>query len=570
MVREFPAVNWNHRAVRTALVCCGCVGVFAFAVLIRLSSCYESFWIDELHSAWVIADQFVDVGRRAALGNQMPVYFWGLWWWQWCWGDQEIALRITSVLTIAIAAACLTLIVQRQTKSLVCGIASGVFLAVESNALFFGTELRPYALIVLVSTLALAAFLALWNETSVRRWRFQWMLTICLALGVQFQPTSFGVLLCLPATLFAVSLWRRRSWTPQFSVAIVVQAITVAAVLMWAWQFTLHSSWQSRSNWSVFAVPTWIGPYWRIWPWWSAIFIPMSLATVVRLITRHRTQRSFGIAVLLVGLTMGITFVYWLVAYLNWVPLWHRRYFIAVLPWLAAVPGLALSGFDETLRRFFFRSDATTGRLATKDTGRWRLVHAAGRKAVVAIGPLAMATFFVVMLMHQQGTWERFLQLPNPMVTRGENWRQALQWLEEQVPEGDLVFIDSGLIEANEYLDGVWVMGSQEQPVVAREYLEYPMRGPYRPNRPLLENTEPINRSLLFPLGVLGLGGETVERVWIVSRRNMRSMKAALKRSIRRTGPFDYYGVRVTNFGNVSIAEIPKLKKPKRSGWFIF
>ena len=44
--------------------------VFAVAVIFRVPSCHESFWIDELHSAWVVADGFADVSSRAAIGSQ--------------------------------------------------------------------------------------------------------------------------------------------------------------------------------------------------------------------------------------------------------------------------------------------------------------------------------------------------------------------------------------------------------------------------------------------------------------------------------------------------------------------
>ncbi len=56
----------------------------------------ESLWLDELHSAWCLEDQGQQLARRAAMGNQLPIYFWGLRFVSETFGQSEIVLRSVS------------------------------------------------------------------------------------------------------------------------------------------------------------------------------------------------------------------------------------------------------------------------------------------------------------------------------------------------------------------------------------------------------------------------------------------------------------------------------------------
>ena len=72
----------NHSStarINRALVACI---VFLIACGLRIPSCYESLWLDELHSAWAVWDGLGEVATRAELGNQTPFYFFGLWLWK--------------------------------------------------------------------------------------------------------------------------------------------------------------------------------------------------------------------------------------------------------------------------------------------------------------------------------------------------------------------------------------------------------------------------------------------------------------------------------------------------------
>lgn len=82
----------NNRLVTWACA----LAVAIVAVVLRIPYCYESFWIDELHTAWAVWAEFDKVTDRAAAGNQTPLYFHGVWLWKAVFGPSEFALRMSS------------------------------------------------------------------------------------------------------------------------------------------------------------------------------------------------------------------------------------------------------------------------------------------------------------------------------------------------------------------------------------------------------------------------------------------------------------------------------------------
>ena len=135
--------------------------VFAIAIALRMPSCYESFWLDELHSAWTVWDDLSAVTSRAEAGHQSPLYYQGLWLWKQLAGSSELGMRLSSVLATALSCVVLTIGVARWSGVLSAGITAGMVLAIERNAIFFGTEIRPYAWILLLASIAQVCLLNL-------------------------------------------------------------------------------------------------------------------------------------------------------------------------------------------------------------------------------------------------------------------------------------------------------------------------------------------------------------------------------------------------------------------------
>lgn len=432
--------------------------VFAVAVAARVPSCYESFWVDELHTAWSVWDRFGDVGPRATLGHQSPFYFQGLWLWKQVVGGSEVALRLSSVLAVAAASAILTFDVTRWTRSLAAGVVAGMILAIESNSLFFGTELRPYAVVILFSTVAVTRFVNLSSLPS--RDRSNWpILIVSILLALLAQPTSVGVLAWLPATLLAGWLVRdpKRTLRMTRDDAILLTCGVIVAFVLW--KTTLQPTWTNKQAWASFASADSLWRLWNAWPWTWLALVPMAITSVV-LLNRAIKKRPLaspggieGVTITLAMIAILSTSVYWLAAWCEWLPIWHRRYYVAGLPILACVVGGAIG------------TVARSGHRASRMTA----------------GVTAAAILFA--LIYQQGTLGKFTGYPVALVRRNENWRSAVAWIEQQAETRRvLIYVDSGLIEGR-YLtqDGQRssVLPATLPNVEHVKYLTFPVRGPY-------------------------------------------------------------------------------------------
>ncbi len=448
--------------------------VFAAAVCLRISSCYESLWLDELHSAWTVWGDLSDVASRADQGHQSPFYFLGLWCWKQAFGGSELALRMSSVLAVAIGCVVLTVGVSRWGNSVIAGFASGMVLAIESNSIFFGTELRPYAFVILFASIAGVCFLRLVSANS-RHDDPRTLITFVVAilLAVLSQPTAAGVLAWLPMSLVFVWAVRDRQQLLKFSLLDGLLATTTVATGLALWSMTLGESWQQRSNWASFAKATRVEQIWETWDWTWLVIAPLALLSIAAIVAQypsspHRSSpvrrspiRDSWVPTLCLALAgVAATSLFWVVSRTDLVPVWHRRYFIAVLPLLAIVVGGSIGGMATTLRPS--RIQAMLLSLA--------------------------AAAIVVGLAHHQGTLRRLTHshYPVALVSRGENWRDAIAWVRTNAGPDDVVYVESGLIE--DAWIAPYLFHVTRQPEELTGYHRFPVSGPYEIGRPIFAN----------------------------------------------------------------------------------
>ncbi|MGV3485856.1 MAG: hypothetical protein ACO1RT_15670, partial [Planctomycetaceae bacterium] len=329
--------------------------VFVVAAAVRLPSCYESLWLDELHSAWAVWGSFAEVASRAAAGNQTPPYFWMLWLWKECVGGSELSLRLPGVIAISLAAATLTVGVSRTRGSLVGGLAAGLVLALESNSLFYGTECRPFAAIVFLA--AGACWLA--QKPGGKHLQDHFPLIAITIAAAMVQPTSIGVLAWLLVARFGFAALRttaapspvmqevaphRRNHLAAMGLAVVVLA--VAAV--WLGGDVMRNAWQHRTQWQEMGRADSLRQIWRAWPWGSLVLLPAILMVSMKACARLQ-RKPTATEIEIPSNTMpwwvfalsvfAAVLMFWSASALGIAPVFHRRYFVACLPLLAWVSG---------------------------------------------------------------------------------------------------------------------------------------------------------------------------------------------------------------------------------------
>ena len=224
------------------------------ALLTFLACCYEVtrpvLWRDEL-SSWSFASRpvpelvsSVHHSDASALGYYLLLHYWMA-----VSGQSVLAMRVPSVLAMAGAAACVTL-VGRRLAGQRAGLIAGLLFALVPSVSRFGQEVRFYALEVLLATLATLLLQRAMERPSVPRWA-----------GYALCVTALGYLdlvaLCLLAAHVAVVglRWqsgrdRRLLW---FGAAAGVSlAACLPLVLVGLGQASLQVAWVTRPDLSLY------------------------------------------------------------------------------------------------------------------------------------------------------------------------------------------------------------------------------------------------------------------------------------------------------------------------------
>ncbi len=532
--------------------------VFALAVSLRVPSCYESFWLDELHTAWAIWGDFGEVSERAAVGNQTPLYFQLMWLWKQLAGESEVALRLSSVLAVSLAAALLVIAVSQTTGRLAGGVISGVVLAVESNAIFFGTELRSYAWVILLAVIATWMSVESIREgPSNRSGVLRLVFVVAACFAVLLHPTAMVTLGLLAVATFAVALlsWRTqadRRW--QFQRLDLISLAILIASLIALFNSSLTNSWDNRDNWRAFGSTHTPWQLWTIWPWTAIAILPLGIGAI----TGWRTSsREIVAALLPMFVALTATAIFFGASHFDLVPLWHRRYFIAALPMLAWTAG-AMPMLGLSVR------------------WTWRNASLVSLIAVAIVGAL----------MREQGTAASLRAGNTRLAVRGEDWRGAIAYVRERhirraelngFPGTNSIWLDTDLIEARvlDYggeVDFVTYTGNSKEEegrafAVGYFYFRFPVQGPYQLSAEVTATTPKAKNSVWynrqFIESTLSLHREG-DALWIISRGRSKATMQRWCESIWLTqlSEPEYH-----QFGRIWVVKIPEPPVQKMKAW---
>ena len=353
------------------------------------------------------------------------------------------------------------------------------------------------------------------------------LLAALVAAGL-LQPTSLGVL-GLPPLLLSL---RRRFVVPLLATMATMATMALVAAILWL--MILGEVWRRREQWSGFASAGSIRDAWQIWDW-----LPLVVAPAAVWMLAGSVRGRIWVWVVIV---LGSTLAYWGASYFGGVPVWHRRYLIAVLPFFSVISGEAVAA-----------------------VGRRSRAYRGGRLLVVlaAVGLPAGVAWY-------QGTladvWSR-----SPVVRRGEDWRGASAWLGERLDAGERVYLMSGLIEAPRYLERGW-RPREETTSEELEYLRFPLLGPYRLGgsvTPHAVTPHPVRGDATFATDWLdpavrgeaeegaGRVGET-SAVYLVARLPAGHLGKWFEAVAETIDPrFALEEIEIRGFGGVSVARLP-------------
>lgn len=218
---------------------------FSLVLLLALALRYqtilsESLWLDELHTSWVVGGPLADVQTRAAEGNQPPLFFWITWAFQQVVGENELTLRMVSVISSAALIVLAGSVVFYHSKSIFGSILTAAIIGLGDPFLCYGTEARPYGLLQLLSLLQIICY---WRSLqhltknveapSTQSWRHATVDLSCFVLTswMLIYTHYSAALIAVPELLFA-SMWLVARGAPiNFGRIIFTVGITVIGCL---------------------------------------------------------------------------------------------------------------------------------------------------------------------------------------------------------------------------------------------------------------------------------------------------------------------------------------------------
>jgi mannosyltransferase len=183
--------------------------VLGLATVLRVMQVHESLWLDELHTAWTVAEGLDAVCPRALIGNQSPLFFYVVWGAKQTLGLSELALRFPSLVAGVVLVLLVAWVTRRWTRSGSAALWAALLVSLDWNCLFYSQEARPYACLQLVGLCQLLAFWHLVTAPTGRR-RLAFVALSWLLFYVHYT----GALL-LAAELVSYAVWSLRpAWRP--------------------------------------------------------------------------------------------------------------------------------------------------------------------------------------------------------------------------------------------------------------------------------------------------------------------------------------------------------------------
>ena len=321
----------------------------------------------------------------------------------------------------------------------------------------------------------------------------------------------------VPHFIFLVGLWltkwRRASWRSDGS-SITVAGLLIGVLFLPAIG-ALWPVWQQRQLWAAFAARhDWIAI--RALLPWEALCLPVMAAGCLWRFTGRRSsplEREVTEPSASVNQALGRSWWMWLCAW--------------CLPCLC-VYLLSVSGWAALMhRRYVFA--------ASLPLAMWLAIHlcrlpTTGRRLLVL-------AFSLVALWYQQGSLAILASGRWPTAERGEDWREAVAWINDQATAGEpaWIFCASSLIEAAEpqaVLQAVsnspeeqWTSDSSASD--RSSYLTFPLRTIYR-LRPAVHLVPLANDPKSWPASWRQVGRPRASPIWLVVRCHARALPARL------------------------------------------
>ena len=255
------------------------IAVAVVALCLRLPALHESLWVDELHTAWVVADGMEPIPVRATMGNQSPLYFYGVWLCTQIFGTHEWSLRLPSLIGGLLAAGLLTAAAHRWTRDGWTALGIGVVAAIDGDWIFYATEARAYSLVLVLGLGQLLLACRLLREDRFALWAALVFLSLT-QLYLHYSTLLFTGAVGILLLAFLPDRARRQR-------ALVVAFTFLLGAVPSLWH--LGAIFERRGNWAQLFGAWSIGE-WTRWGTIALLLVPALAAWAFHRVRRQDAQ----------------------------------------------------------------------------------------------------------------------------------------------------------------------------------------------------------------------------------------------------------------------------------------
>ena len=409
---------WWWAVVVVALV--GAVG--------RIWQTRESFWVDELHTAWCVAGSLADVAERAAIGNQSPLFFWVEWLMVRWLRPSEFSLRLLSVAAGSLLPLALFEVGRRWTGSAWVGFVAAALVVVDPLAIFFATEARPYALVQLLAVLHVWAFAEMLRQPT----RWLRMTFVGGAVALFYLHYTAGLLLAAEVVVWGMLTVFQRDRATYRWTWLVMDGGMIAVLCLPA-SAQLVAIFQQRENWAGFIHQRPLWELFAVLPWSAAAVLVFAGFAFRKVSARVGTsEHMLALCWLLIPLAIA-----WVLTAADAARILFPRYLAASAPAAIMLAAMCVNFAPWRWARF------------------------------------SLGAMLIMVAMWTSGIAEQWREDGRMIGDRSEDWRGAVAWLNERLTADKYpVFVASGLIEA----DGL----TRDHDRLLEEYCLLPVTSLYR------------------------------------------------------------------------------------------
>ena len=208
---------------------------FAFHLPALLHS--QSFWFDEIVSLKIAEKNIVESWQYLQWENNPPLHYWFLHFWVKIFGEEELALRLSSLLFFIFDLMLFYLLGRRLTGRHAAGLFSSFLAAASSYYLFTSMDARMYPMLLFFSLLSFYFFWQ-WLATGKKRLCFFYIVAAVLALYTHL--TALFVILITSAYWFYHHFYLNKK-QPSWISWLLANIIVILFFLPWLWRFTVHN-----------------------------------------------------------------------------------------------------------------------------------------------------------------------------------------------------------------------------------------------------------------------------------------------------------------------------------------